>query len=298
MPFLVEIKQKIGSVQNTRKITKAMELVAASRMKQFQKKALGSRTYAWSLLRALVSNIQTMSDVVYGETRTQGPVLFVLLTSDKGLCGALNQQLLRALWKSPRWTSLASDDRALFTIGKKGAEAAQHQGVTPIATVEGLKEKITPLEALAIIDRILGYWDRGEVREIVLVAPHYVNPFVFHPQLKTYLPFTETMIAEQTAHAPEEVKLGLVEEEVAFHEPSQESLRDKLALQLIESLFLQAFYELKATEYSSRMVAMKNATGAADELLRSLSLAYNKARQASITQQLAELTGGSLALES
>ena len=118
MPFLVELQQKMGSVRNTRKITKAMELVAASRMKQFQRKASGSRTYAWSLLRALEQDVASVHETVYGEPRKEGFVLFVLLTSDKGLCGALNQQLLRALWRSPRWMELAPEDRRLFTIGK------------------------------------------------------------------------------------------------------------------------------------------------------------------------------------
>mgnify|MGYP000119525735 CR=1 FL=1 len=298
MPFLVELQQKMGSVRNTRKITKAMELVAASRMKQFQRKASGSRTYAWSLLRALEQDVASVRETAYGAERTEGFVLFVLLTSDKGLCGALNQQLLRALWRSPRWTSLSAEHRRLFTIGKKGTEAAAHQGVPVIGSADGLKEQLTVLEAMEVIDQILGYWDRGEAREIVLVAPHYVNPFVFHAQLKTYLPFSEAMIAEQTVHAPEEARTNLLKTGVAFHEPDQSRVRDVLAQQLIESLFLQAFFELKATEYSSRMVAMKNASTAADELLKQLSLAYNKARQGAITQQLAELTGGSLALES
>lgn len=306
MPFLVEIKKKIGAVQNTRKITKAMELVAASRMKQFQRKAVGTRAYAWSLLEALRQNAASLQETVYGERREEGPVLFVLVTSDKGLCGSLNQQLIRTLWRSERWKSLAPQDRRLMTIGRKSYEAATHMGVQPIQRFEGLSEQMTPFKALAVIDVILGYWERGEVREVVFIAPHYVNPFTFYPTMKTYLPFTADMATMHLEWRKPPVD-GRVEEQairekyeealIDFHEPSKERVSQALATQIMETLFLQAFYELKATEYSSRMVAMKNATEAADEMVRSLTLSYNKARQGAITQQLAELTGGSLAVE-
>lgn len=297
MPFLVEIKKKIGAVQNTRKITKAMELVAASRMKQFQRKAVGTRSYAWSLLDALRQDVTSLQETVFGEHRETGKVLFVILTSDKGLCGALNQQLIRTLWRSERWKGLPPEGRALITIGKKSFEAATHAGITPLERFEGLSEQMTLAKALAVIDKILGYWERGEVKEIVLVSPHYVNPFVFHPTLKTYLPFTSDMIETHAVWRGDGATASADAMPIDFHEPSKERVREALAIQLIETLFLQAFYELKATEYSSRMVAMKNATEAADEMVCSLTLSYNKARQGAITQQLAELTGGSLAIE-
>ncbi len=298
MPFLVEIKKKIGAVQNTRKITKAMELVAASRMKQFQRKAVGTRGYAWSLLDALQQNIASIQETIYGEHREKGPVLFVLLTSDKGLCGSLNQQLIRTLWRSERWKSLASEDRRLITIGRKSFEAAVHAGIEPIERFEGLIEQMTSLHALKVIDVILGYWERGEVREIVFVAPHYVNPFTFYPTVKTYLPFTSEMVTTQFEwREKNQTEDNQQHIPIDFHEPSKERVSEALATQLMETLFLQAFYELKATEYSSRMVAMKKATEAADEMVGSLTLSYNKARQGAITQQLAELAGGSLAVE-
>lgn len=295
MPFLVEIKKKIGAVQNTRKITKAMELVAASRMKQFQKKSLSTRAYAWSLLELLKRNISSISELNYAYARNSGPVLFVLVTSDKGLCGSLNQQLIRTLWRSPRWKDRPEAERALITIGRKSTEAAQHAGVKPWASFEGLTEQMTPIKALAVIDTILGYWDREEVSQIVFVSPHYVNPFLFHPTIKTYLPFSEKMLDEQLGQ--QGTSFELIAQDADLYEPDPERVKEELAHQLIETLFLQAFYELKATEYSSRMVAMKNATEAADEMVKGLTRSYNKARQGAITQQLAELTGGSIAVE-
>ncbi len=305
MPFLVEIKKKIGSVQNTSKITKAMELVAASRMKQFQRKAMGARAYAWGLLEALMRNRSSIERLEWGKQRTGLPVLFVIIASDKGLCGSLNQQLLRALWRSPRWNALAPDERLLITIGRKSSEAAAYAGVMPVRQFEGVKEQLDPVAALEVIDEIMGYWDRQECGEIQIISPHYVNPFVFYPTVKQYLPFDLEMVGSHLGwRDPASMLAGSLSPEPdetasvpTFSEPSREAVADALAHQLIQSLFLQAFYELKACEYSSRMVAMKNATESAGEMVRSLTLSYNKARQGAITQQLAELTGGSLADE-
>lgn len=305
MPFLVEIKKKIGSVQNTSKITKAMELVAASRMKQFQRKAMGARAYAWGLLGALMRNRSGIEGLEWGKKRPGLPVLFVIVASDKGLCGSLNQQLLRTLWRSPRWNALAPEERLLITIGRKSSEAAAYAGVSPVGQFEGIKEQLDPLTALEVIDQIVGYWDRRECGEIQIVSPHYVNPFVFYPTVKQYLPFDQEMVASHLGwRDPAGMAAGALSPDSdvesptpTFSEPSREAVVDALARQLIQSLFVQAFYELKACEYSSRMVAMKNATESAGEMVRSLTLSYNKARQGAITQQLAELTGGSLADE-
>lgn len=119
MPSLVEVKDKINSTKNTKKITKAMQLVAANKMKTFQKKALSSRAYSWQLLELLNHTTQQFEQLSYGETRTEGKTLYVLVTSDKGLCGALNNRLINALFKSNDWNEKSSDERMLITIGKK-----------------------------------------------------------------------------------------------------------------------------------------------------------------------------------
>lgn len=305
MPFLIEIKKKIGAVQNTRKITKAMELVAASRMKTFQKKALGTRGYAWSLLEALRDAEAPLKETVWGEQRTGLPVLFVIVTSDKGLCGALNQQLLRQLWRSSEWIKLPPEERLLITIGRKSFEAATFAGIQPVERFEGVSEQMDVLSSLTIINKILAYWTEHKCRKILFVSPHYVNPFVFHPTMKKYLPFSASMASshldalhrDQLSESLLEDAPSLEAKEPAFFEPGRDEVVQALARQLIQTLFLQAFYELKASEYSSRMVAMKNATDVADTLVKTLTTSYHKARQGAITQQLAELAGGTMAVE-
>ena len=298
MASLVEVKSKIQSTRNTKKITKAMQLVAANKMKTFQKRALASRAYSTKLLETLSVSQHNIQQLAFGEKRTEGPSLFVLVTSDKGLCGALNNRLINELFKSEEWNSKSESERLLITIGKKSTQAAKRLGYPVEKSFEGIYENIQPLEALKLIEKILPFWNEGKCKEIILVSPHYVNPFLIHTTKKTYLPFSQEMIESHLQYhdeVPDVQDVSPVAEE--NFEPSEERLLEILGQQLVYALFLQAFYELKASEYSSRMVAMKSATEAADEMIHDLTLDYNKARQAKITQELAELAAGTAALE-
>lgn len=292
MASLIEVRKKIQSVQNTKKITQAMQLVAASRMKGFQRKALSSRAYATDLLKLLNERQELLAETAYGEARTEGKTLFVLLSSDKGLCGALNAKLFRALIQNPTWKSTPRDQQLVITIGRKAAEAARNEGIEVVEAFEGIKETFEPMVALELVHSIVSRWDTGQCKAIYLIAPEYVNPFVFNTTVKQYLPFTEEMLKSHNLPT-----LGETATTEHLYEPSQERVIEALTLQVVQSLMTQAFFELKASEYSSRMVAMKNATESAGEQVRSLTTVYNKARQATITQQLAELAGAISAME-
>ena len=125
MASLLEIRKKIGGIKNTKKITKAMQLVATSKMKMFQRKAVSTRNYVWDLLSTLESNIDPDIESVYLEKRSAGKTLFVLYTSDKGLCGALNTNMIKTLLRSEKWKSTPVSERLLITIGKKAYEFAR-----------------------------------------------------------------------------------------------------------------------------------------------------------------------------
>ena len=290
MPSLVEVRKKIQSVQNTKKITQAMQLVAASRMKGFQRKAVSTRGYAQGLLGLLGQNEEALSETRFAKTASVDKVLFVLMTSDKGLCGALNARLIRELFQSPAWKDLPPERRLLITVGRKSNEAARKLKIPVVRAFEGVKEDLDPLTALGVINEILAVWDRGECSEVRLVAPEYVNPFVFHTKMKAYLPLRNEILA---GHG---LSLSGDDGASAIQEPSPSRVAEALAQQVVQALFIQAFFELKACEYSSRMVAMKNATDAAGELGRTLTIEYNKARQARITQELAEISGAVAAI--
>jgi F-type H+-transporting ATPase subunit gamma len=293
MAFLIDIKKKIVSVQGTRKITQAMELVAASRMKAFQRKALATRAYAKVLVGGLNGARAAWDELSFSEKRANGKTLFVVVTSDKGLCGSLNQQLIRTLLREPRWNALGAGEKLLITIGRKSYEAMAARGIEVAKRFEGLKEDMRPLDALVIVDEILARWTSGEVKDVYFVQPEYVNAFTTRVQVRQYLPFGPDMIA---THLDEAELAQTAAPTETIYEPSREALIEALSAQLLEALFTQAFFELKASEYSSRMVAMKHATEAAGDMIKSLTLEYNKARQAAITQQLAELAGAGAAM--
>jgi F-type H+-transporting ATPase subunit gamma len=282
-----------------------MQLVAASKMRVFQKKAISSRTYAWDLLSVLKTNIKETSHSALTQKREEGKVLFLLYTSDKGLCGALNTRILKALTTSNLWNSTAPEDRLLITIGKKSFDFASYRNIPVEKSFKSLNEKLTLLEGAEILDAVIGYFIRGEVKEVHMVAPHYKNSLVYYPVVKTYLPFSKDMI-NQHVRALEHaegimMKDELEEEDVpnndAPHvfEPTKERFIEVLIEQIVTSIFMQSFFELKAAEYSSRMVAMQNATEAAGDIIDRLTLRFNKARQATITQEIAEIVGGSMA---
>lgn len=296
---LNEIKKKIQATKNTRKITKAMQLVAASKMRVFQKKAVHSREFAWDLLEVLRNNLDGEISSGLTEKRTGGKTLFVLYTSDKGLCGALNTRILKALFGSQRWNETKEEDRLLMTVGKKSYDYAKFRNIPVEKSFHSIKEKITTLDALDIVSVILEYWNKHDVKEVIMVAPHYKNSLVYYPVMKTYLPFSLEMV-EQHLNAIGEIegddseKAVLTQEPFIEYEPSQERFTQVLVEQIVSTLFIQSFLELKASEYSSRMIAMQNATDAAGDMINRYSLAYNKARQAAITQQIAEIVGGSM----
>lgn len=295
---LNEIKKKIQATKNTRKITKAMQLVAASKMRVFQKKAVSSRLYAWDLLSILKSNLNEKMVSVLTEPRETGKTLFVLYTSDKGLCGALNSRILKTLFSSNKWNDTPDQDRLLMTIGKKSFDYARFRNIPVSKSFHSIKEKITTLDALDIISEILKYWNEDQVKEVVMIAPHYKNSLVYYPIMKTYLPFSEDMV-NQHIHAVDKIE-GIISteddaaENYMIYEPTQKRFLEVLIEQIVTTLFIQSFLELKASEYSSRMIAMQNATEAAGDMIHKQSLAYNKARQAAITQQIAEIVGGSM----
>jgi F-type H+-transporting ATPase subunit gamma len=292
---LIEVKQQIKSTKNTKKITKAMQLVAASKMKKFQKVALNSREFSRMLVSTLRLSGGSIAETSFGNSSGEKK-LFVLLTSDKGLCGAMNTRLLRVLFKGDLWQGLADDEKDLITIGKKSSESAKYMGIRVMHSYNAVTEEMTPLEALKIIDKILEAWETGEYGEVYLVSPWYVNPFVFNARAKKMLPLSNQMMQEYLTEEGIDWQRGEEVPDTVLFEPSRERVAEGLALQIVRGMFTEAFYQLKATEYSSRMVAMKKATEAADDQIKILTGKFNKARQAAITQQLAELASASEAM--
>lgn len=294
---ILEIKKKIHGIKNTRKITKAMQLVAASKMRQFQKRAVHARGFVWDLLKVLYSNLSEESQSLYTEKRESGKTLFVLYTSDKGLCGGLNTKLINGLFRSKKWTDLKEEERALITIGKKAQNFANNNKIPVTKHFTGIPEKLSNLDAIKVVDAIFELWQKeGELKEVIFIAPHYKNSFTFYPVVKTFLPFSQEAVKGILAESDEELTDSESLNQFMIYSPDQETVLDRLYEQIIQALFIESFLQLKASEYSSRMIAMQNATDAADKITANLTLVYNKARQQAITQEIAELIGASMAI--
>ncbi|PIQ77529.1 ATP synthase F1 subunit gamma [Candidatus Peregrinibacteria bacterium CG11_big_fil_rev_8_21_14_0_20_46_8] len=295
---LLEIRKKIGSVQNTRKITKAMQLVAASKMRQFQKRALSSRQYVWDLLEILENNLNSQSTSLFTEEREMGKTLFILYTSDKGLCGPLNTKIINGLFRSKEWGAVPESERLLLTIGKKGHDFAKNRGIPVAKHFIGIPEKLSFFDSLKVIESILHYWEVEKVKEVFVVAPHYKNSFTFYPVMKSFLPFTQKTIESAVGHLEEHErpKRKKRPNDFMYFEPDKGLALEHLYRQMVQVLFIEAFLELKASEYSSRMIAMQSATDAATRITNDLTRDYNKARQQAITNEIAELMGASAAL--
>lgn len=302
MASLLEIKKKIQGVKNTRKITKAMQLVAASKMQQFQKKALTSRDYVTELLSILGENISSDADSIYSEKRESGKTVYVLYTSDKGLCGALNTKLLNTLFRSDEFKQKSDSEKAIIAIGKKACDYAKNNNIQLAEAIKGVPEKMNQVQTLEIVDTILKYWREHDCKEIKIIAPHYKNSFTNYPVIKTLLPFDNSMLEshigfdEDLKERDEKINTQKNNSFMLFN-PDNEIVAERLHEQIVEGLFMQSFLELKAAEYSSRMIAMKNATDAADKMIKQLTLTFNKARQQAITQEIAELMGASAATQ-
>ncbi len=297
MASLLETRKKIRSVKQTAKITKAMQLVSASKMKVFQKKAVSLRHYAWDLLSFMKDYLKSKDQSIFAQQRKTGKTLFILYSSDKGLCGPLNTKLQKALFGSNEWQQRKPQERLLMTIGKKAADYAQYNEIPVEKAFKGVKEQLSLLDSLELLKPMLDFWTTKKVKKIFMVAPHYKSALVFYPLVKPFLPLTPKMLEEHLkAEGRREPLVKFKKDEKIISEPSKKKIREVMVEQIIQLLFVQAFFELKASEYSSRMIAMQNATDNALEIIDDLTLLYNKGRQAKITQELAEISGAISAL--
>ncbi|PIR42343.1 ATP synthase F1 subunit gamma [candidate division WWE3 bacterium CG_4_9_14_0_2_um_filter_35_11] len=295
---LITIQKRIKSTKNTKKITKAMQLEASSKMKKLQNKAVSSREYTQGLLSILKNTTAEDEETgVFNQIRETGKTVFILYSSDKGLCGGLNSRIINTLLSSMEWKETPEEDRILITIGKKGYDYAMYNKIPVDKSFKAISEKITLIETLEIIEVILEYWISGEAMKVFMASPHYKSPIIFYPQVKSYLPLTnETIKLHLSPMSDISIKKSEENENdnkpIVIYEPSFSEFKDSITRQIIQALFLASFLELKASEYSSRMLAMQNATDSAGEIIDTLSLEFNKARQAAITQEIAEIVAG------
>ncbi len=291
-----EIRTKIKSVQNTKKITKAMEMVAASKMRKAQDRMRAARPYS-EKIRRLAANLSAASLSDYrhpflakghlgaGHGAVPKRVGLILVTTDKGLCGGLNTNILRMVVGAMReWEQAGATEIRVTCIGTKGQGFMQRMGanvvshVTHLGDTPHLEKLIGPVKIM--IDAVQG----DELDAVYLAYTRFINTMKQEPVVEQLLPLTGA-------------RLGTPEGNWDYlYEPEARVVIDELLVRYVEALIYQAVAENMASEQSARMVAMKSATDNAGVVIKELQLVYNKARQASITKEISEIVGGAAAI--
>lgn len=289
MPGSKEIRNKIKSVQNTRKITKAMEMVAASKMRKAQERMRAGRPYG-EKIRAICANLSHAHPEYrhpflgnHGDIKRVG---LVIVTTDKGLCGGLNTNLLRMVLQQMREWSDKKIESQVTAIGNKGLGFFNRAGAKVVAQVTHLGD--TPhLETLIGPLKVqLDAFTSGEVDAVYLCYNKFINTMKQEPQMLQLLPLTDDRL-DRTDPSHDWDYL---------YEPDAATVLDELLLRYVESVIYQAVAENMSCEQSARMVAMKAASDNAKKVIDDLQLTYNKARQAAITKELSEIVGGAAAV--
>ena len=281
-----EIKSKIASVKNTQKITSAMEMVAASKMRKAQQGMSASRPYAENI-RYVIGHIARGNLEYrhpYMEERAVKRVGYIVISTDRGLCGGLNTNLFkRVLADAAQWQN--KDAEVEFTIiGSKAISFFNSVGVKITAQVSGLGDSPSLTDLVGSVKVMLNAYDNGEIDKLFIVYNKFVNTMTQEPTIDQLLPLPKSD-DEAIKHRWDYI-----------YEPDAQVLLEKLLVRYVESQVYQGVVENIACEQASRMVSMKAATDNAGDLIDDLQLIYNKARQAAITQELGEIVAGAAAV--
>ena len=300
-----EIKRRISSIKNTKKITKAMELVAASKMKRAVGSALASRTYssyAWSILQSL-SNIKEESTHPLLEEREVKTILVVLLTSNKGLCGAFNSQVIKKIINLIKEQDLAVGplNRKLkfISVGKKGDAMLRRMKRDIHSSFSNLPDYLSLHDTAPISSIITKEYQNKNCDKVLIAYTNYISAIKQEPELRQLLPLSKADLKfiVNTTGKDSSKSVDITSSSNYLFEPGYQKLMPEMIEKLVRMQIYQTLLESMASEQSARMVAMKNASDASREMIDELTLVFNKARQAGITQEIAEVSTGMATVE-
>lgn len=291
-----QIKSKIKSVGNIEKITKAMEKVAATKMRKSISTALSSREYAFSL-NELVLNILSSKEVDHSflKKRKGGKKLLVLISSNRGLCGAFNANVAKEAQKFIAENSDRSID--VIAVGKYSEKIAKKMNTKVIASFNHLSDSVDSQNIWPIAKLAMDEWKKAEYESISIIYTHYSSAFSFRPMKLRILPINRHDIVKIIDDLyKDRNRKGQINHRYTY-EPDMQNVLDFVFPRVIEMRMFRTILESLASEHSSRMVAMKNASDNANKLIEDLNIGYNKARQDTITQEISEIVGGMSAME-
>lgn len=282
-----EIKTKISSVQSTKKITNAMQMVAASKMRRAQERMSASKPYA-ERIRSVISHLAAGNLEYKHQYLTERDVKrvgYIVVTSDRGLCGGLNTNLLKRVLKDASAWEKQGVTPEFCLVGNKGISFFKSVGGHITASTSGLGDAPRLQDLIGAIKVMLEAFEQGKIDRLYLASNEFVSTMAQNPELNQLLPLPAT---EQ-----EEFQTRIWD---YIYEPDPKALLNELLVRYIESQVYQGVVENNACEQAARMVAMKAATDNAGSIISELQLVYNKARQAAITQEISEIVGGAAAV--
>jgi len=293
-----EIRRHIRSVRNISKVTRAMQMVAASKMRRAQDQVLATRPYAqkaWELLTHLAAlSVRTeQEEHPLLAVRPVNAVGLVVITSDKGLCGGYNHNLLRVVTE---YMQAQEKPVKVITVGRKGRDFMLRIRANLVADFTGVPALPTLLDVLPIARTVLDDYLAGVYDEVLLAYTDFVNTLVQRPVIRRLLPLrvagdlTEQAVSEYVAGGP---RVRIPE---YIYEPDPQAVLAQIVPRFTELQIYQAILESIASEHSARMVAMRNATENANDLVEQLTLSFNRARQTAITKEILDIVGGAEAL--
>jgi F-type H+-transporting ATPase subunit gamma len=281
-----EIRTKIKSVQNTQKITKAMEMVAASKMRKAQDRMASARPYAEKMRNVVghLANAHPEYKHPYLLDREVKRVGYIVVSTDRGLCGGLNINMFKAVMKSMKEWDDQGVEIDVCTIGKKAGAFFSRFGAGVVSELSNIGDAPRAHDLIGAVKVMLDAYDEGKIDRLYLVFNDFVNTMTQSPRVEQVIPL-QAMDDEELKHHWDYI-----------YEPESKEVLDSLLMRFIESLVYQGVVENIACEMSARMIAMKSASDNAGDIINELQLAYNKARQAAITQEISEIVSGAAAV--
>jgi F-type H+-transporting ATPase subunit gamma len=284
-----EIRTKILSVQNTRKITKAMEMVAASKMRKAQERMKAARPYG-DKIRRIAANLSHANSEYRHPFLTRKDQVnnagLIVITTDKGLCGGLNTNVLRlALGRMKEWDAAGVKKTSVTCVGNKGLGFMQRLGANVASKVTALGDTPHLEKLIGPVKVLLDAFSAGELDVVYIAYTRFVNTMKQEPVLEQLLPLSGEQLRDDHAHSWD-----------YLYEPDSKVVVDELLVRYVEALVYQSVAENMASEQSARMVAMKAASDNAATVIKDLQMIYNKTRQAAITKEIAEIVGGAAAV--
>ena len=282
-----EIKTKIKSVQNTRKVTRALEMVSASKIRKAQDRMKASRPYA-RMMRQIVGHVaKANTDYVHPfmiERKDVKRVGYIIVSTDRGLCGGLNSQMFRRILADMRVWQDKGVEIDLVCVGQKATTFFRRLKVNMLASVTHLGEQPHVEQLIGVIKVMLDGFEAGNIDRVFLCYNDFINTMAQRP------------VQDQLLPLPADEALDSKHSWDYLYEPDAKTVLNHVVTRYVESLVYQAVLENLASEHAARMVAMKSASDNANKLIETLQLIYNKARQAAITQEISEIVGGAAAV--